>query len=94
MHALGELLEVGDGAFHDAVGAAFAEAEHAGLAVDDLSEEAGGLVRADVDDGDEGWKGLRGHRRGVVTGVVTGTRRGSGIGEAALVRFWMDILST
>ena len=94
MHAMGELLEVGDGAFDDAFGAALAEAEHAGLAVDDLSEEAGGLVRADIDDGDEGRKGFGGHRRGRAAGAVTGTRRGSGTGEAALVRFWMDILST
>ena len=88
MDALREFFEVGDGALHDAVGAAFAEAEHAGLAVDDLAEEAGGLVRADIDDGDKGRKGLGSHRE------VRGTRRGSGMGEVALVRFWIDIFST
>ena len=88
VHALREFLEVGDGTFHHAVGATLAEAEHASLAVDDLAEEAGSLVRADIDDGDEGRKGLGSHRRG------RGTRRGSGTGELALVRFWIDILST
>ena len=88
MDALREFFEVGDSALHDAIGAAFAEAEHAGLAVDNLAEEAGGLMCADIDDGDEGRKGLGSHRG------VRGTRRGSGIGEAPLVRFWIDIFST
>ena len=70
MHAVGQLLEVDDGALDDAVGAALAEAEHAGLTVDDLAEEARGLMRADIDDGDEGRKWLGGHRRGRATGAV------------------------
>ena len=61
---------------------------HLAFPVDDLAEEAGGLVRADIDDGDKGRKGLGSHREG------RGTRRGSGMGEVALVRFWIDIFST
>jgi len=48
-----EFLEVGDGALDDPVGAPLGVAQHAGLAVDELADEGDGLVRADVDDGDE-----------------------------------------